>query len=168
MYFLPGSPFSRAVEAYRDSGEALYSKGMHTVRAHQQRPRPGHRPPLHPVHVLRVRVLDADGRQRRSRQWLALLAGPRRVQCELWGSDWRIYLVHSHACPEGRRDFARMCQFKEREDREGGSGYTLSRMSYSMSYQSYSMSYQKYSMSYQSYSFRLREATREAPTADKK
>ena len=68
-----------------------------------------------------------------------------------------------------------MCQFKEREDREGGSGYTLSRMSYSMSYQSYSMSYQsysmsyqKYSMSYQSYSFRLREATREAPTADKK
>ena len=31
MYLLPGSPFSQAVEAYRDSGEALCSKGMHVV-----------------------------------------------------------------------------------------------------------------------------------------
>ena len=31
MYFLPGNPFSQAVEAYRDSGEALCSKGMHAV-----------------------------------------------------------------------------------------------------------------------------------------
>ena len=31
MYLLPGNPFSQAVEAYRDSGEALCSKGMHAV-----------------------------------------------------------------------------------------------------------------------------------------
>ena len=31
MYLLPGNPFSQAVEAYRDSGEALCSKGMHVV-----------------------------------------------------------------------------------------------------------------------------------------
>ena len=31
MYLLPGNPFSHAVEAYRDSGEALCSKGMHAV-----------------------------------------------------------------------------------------------------------------------------------------
>ena len=31
MYLLPGNPFSQAVEAYRDSGEALCSKGMQAV-----------------------------------------------------------------------------------------------------------------------------------------
>ena len=31
MCLLPGNPFSQAVEAYRDSGEALCSKGMHAV-----------------------------------------------------------------------------------------------------------------------------------------
>ena len=31
MYLLPGNPFSQAVEAYSDSGEALCSKGMHAV-----------------------------------------------------------------------------------------------------------------------------------------
>ena len=31
MYLLPGNLFSYAVEAYKDSGEALCSKGMHTV-----------------------------------------------------------------------------------------------------------------------------------------
>ena len=31
MYLLPGNPFSHAVEAYRDSGVALCSKGMHAV-----------------------------------------------------------------------------------------------------------------------------------------
>ena len=31
MYLLPGNPFSQAVEAYTDSGEALCSKGMHAV-----------------------------------------------------------------------------------------------------------------------------------------
>ena len=31
MYLLPGNPFSQAVEAYRASGEALYSKGMQAV-----------------------------------------------------------------------------------------------------------------------------------------
>ena len=31
MYLLPGNPFSQAVEAYRDSGEVLCSKGMQAV-----------------------------------------------------------------------------------------------------------------------------------------
>ena len=31
MYLLPGNPFSQAAEAYRGSGEALCSKGMHVV-----------------------------------------------------------------------------------------------------------------------------------------
>ena len=31
MYLLPGNPFSQAVEAYRDSGEALCSKGVQAV-----------------------------------------------------------------------------------------------------------------------------------------
>ena len=31
MYLLPGNPVSQAVEAYRDSGEALCSKGMQAV-----------------------------------------------------------------------------------------------------------------------------------------
>ena len=31
MYLLPGNPFSQAMEAYRDSGEALCSKGMQAV-----------------------------------------------------------------------------------------------------------------------------------------
>ena len=31
MYLLPGNPFLQAVEAYRDSGEALCSKGMQAV-----------------------------------------------------------------------------------------------------------------------------------------
>ena len=31
MYLLPENPFSQAVEAYRDNGEALCSKGMHAV-----------------------------------------------------------------------------------------------------------------------------------------
>ena len=31
MYLLPGNPLSQAVEAYRDSGEALCSKGMQAV-----------------------------------------------------------------------------------------------------------------------------------------
>ena len=31
MCLLPGNPFTQAVEAYRDSGEALCSKGMHVV-----------------------------------------------------------------------------------------------------------------------------------------
>ena len=31
MYLLPGNPFSQAVEAYRDSGEALCSKGMQAL-----------------------------------------------------------------------------------------------------------------------------------------
>ena len=31
MYLLPGNPLSQAMEAYRDSGEALCSKGMQAV-----------------------------------------------------------------------------------------------------------------------------------------
>ena len=31
MYLLPGNPFSHAVEAYRDSGEARCAKSLHTA-----------------------------------------------------------------------------------------------------------------------------------------
>ena len=41
MCLLPGNPFSQGVEAYRDSGEALCSKGMHVV--------PRYHPPIYGI-----------------------------------------------------------------------------------------------------------------------